>query len=280
MVLDNLASGNLDNLSPDVLASVIFVHGSILNSGIRSRMQRYMPEIIIHLAAQPSLLESKKAPIHDAKTNILATLQLIELANGARTKRFVFASTSAVESDWSPYFFETEQNTHTPMSPYGISKLTAEHYLLHLGRSVVILRLGNVFGPRQIPLGENQLVPRALNRIYGGDDFKVYNDGESIRDFVYVNDVANAFLLAATHRYDRGGIFNISSGKSHSVNEVLAILKKQSAFTKKWDDKHHHRSERGQIDMDNSLFIKEFGWQPQYTLEEGLKETVEWHKNR
>ena len=286
MGVDNLSSGKSNNLSPDIQSSILFVKEDIRGSAIAIYVKRFKPDVVIHLAAQPSLLESIENPIADADMNIIGTLNMIKLAKEVGARRFIFASTSAAQRDWGPYFTDTQEEY--PTSPYGISKMAAEAYLYVLGGfvgtglSVVTLRFANIYGPRQVPLGENQLIPRALDHIYKDEFFEVHQKGEQTRDFTYVTDVVNAILLAATHRYDRGGLFNISSGKSHSVNYVLSILKKLTKFKKKWivEDDYGHRGARWDVEMDNSLFVNEFGWQPQYTLEEGLKETVEWYKSQ
>ncbi len=277
MGLDNGSSGKPENVAHINGDKYRVVEpGNILDPHVIEIATGFRPEIIVHLAAQPSLLESEKEPLHDAYTNIIGTLNLIRLAEHVGAKRFIFSSTSAVESDWSPSFSDTEQSI--PTSCYGISKLCAEMYLQHLGSQVIILRFANVFGPRQVPLGENQLVPRVLNHIYNDAFFEVHGEGKPTRDFIYVKDVASAVIYAAMRRYDRGGVFNISSGESHSVNEVLKILAKLTHFKKKWVHKKDYYMQRMHVDMDNNLFVNEFGWTPQYTLEEGLKETVEWYK--
>ena len=282
LVVDNLSSGNRDNLK-DVLSSIQFVKADICDKDAHDKILEFQPHVMIHLAAQPSLLESQKDPVFDAKINILGTIQMAMLAKKMQEKldewpyRFVFTSTSAVESGWNPYFFNTD--CPMPDAPYGISKLAAEHYLQKLGVSAMILRLGNVYGPRQVPLGENQLVPRALDHIYNGADFQINNEGTQTRDFVYVKDVASAIVRASWDRYDTGGTFNVSTGHSHSVLEVLVILRQLTKFKKDWPSKYNNVSERGHVEMPNELFMRTFEhWKPRYSLYEGLAKTVEWHK--
>ena len=184
-------------------------------------------DAVIHLAAQPSLQTSWKDAVLDAKVNILGTINLLGLCQRYKVKRFVFASTSAVYAPKTtmPYM---EDDLLGPQTPYGVSKVAAEHYVRISGLSYAILRLGNVYGPGQVPLGESILIARALAHIYQGEPFVINGDGEQRRDFVYVRDVARAF--ADSVKSDVKGTFNIATGDSDSVNYVLRHIYYQTHF--------------------------------------------------
>lgn len=246
---------------------------------------QWHPEAIVHLAAQPSLLRSEEDPHEDAEINILGTLNMIRLAQEHKTKRFVFSSTSAAERADGDYF--TDDQDGVPWSPYGISKSAAESYLLRIPlvrpATAVILRFGNVYGPRQLPLGNNQLVARAMAHIYEGAEFEVYGDGGQMRDFIYVLDVVDAVHQAVINRHDLGGIFNVCTGLSLSVQIVLEFVKIATGYKKKFkQDVHDMHNMRGRyhVHMDNTRFVNTFGWNPQVTPDVGIARTAEWWKER
>jgi len=187
------------------------------------------PQVIVHLAAQPSLLESIDYPEFDAMVNIIGTVNLAKISSQLAIPRFVFSSTSAVYS--SPDTREDSLELF-PNNPYGISKLTAERYLRALlPDQAVILRYANIYGPRQVALGENQLVPRALDHIRRRKPFVINGDGLQTRDFLYVEDVAEANFLAATADLPEDFALNISFGSSYSVLDVVREIAKLTAYT-------------------------------------------------
>ena len=276
--IDNLSSGKIDNVHP---------HCEFFEADIRLLRGINLADnfdAIVHLAAQPSLLNSEKWPIKDADVNILGTIMLLEYAKNIGCKKFVFSSTSAVHSvtpSWGTIMCD-ENSTPSPNRPYGISKLTAETYITHLcgNMDYVLLRFANVYGPRQVPLGENQLIPRALDHIYNNEPFKIYGTGTNTRDFTYVGDVAKAVLKAVElDRMPYNPVLNISTGVSSSVEDVLGSLKDISD----WDGEFDHGSavldEPARIIMPNLRAKNILHWRPRTKLLAGLKKTVEWWKH-
>jgi UDP-glucose 4-epimerase len=200
-VLDNFSSGHYANFDPPgahVLLKDIVEFGPDDLSPF---------DAICHQAAQPSLRRSIDDPAHDALVNIIGTINVIQAAK-AYGAHVVFASTSAVYDPAGGAF--TEDSPIRPNLPYGIAKATAEQYLRHSGISHTILRYGNVYGPRQVQVGENQLIPHCLAHILDGKPFVINGDGEQTRDFVYVEDIARANVLATEGRVN--GTFNCASG--------------------------------------------------------------------
>jgi len=267
--IDDYSTGNHRNVPDDV---GFFCYDVTDYKIMEEVIAEVNPDAIIHLAAQPSLLESVEYPEFDASVNIIGTINLAKIARDLGVSRFVFSSTSAVYS--SP---DTREDTleFFPDTPYGISKRAAELYIRSLlPNTGVVLRYGNVYGPRQVPLGENQIVPRVLDHIYGEKKFEIYGDGKQTRDYVYVKDVANANYLAITEPLPEDFAFNVGTGKDISVIDLLKEIAGLTAFTGKFDVGPGKLGERRQVIMPSSLIKEQLGWEPEFSLHEGLKKTV------
>jgi len=268
--VDDLSTGSNHNLPEHQEFHFKFYDITDLDS-MKSVFDKNKPDAVVHLAAQPSLLQSQKYPEFDASVNIIGTINVLEASLLVGVKRFVFSSTSAVYSSQDTL----EDSVQLfPVNPYGISKMAAERYIKALSPCGVILRYGNVYGPRQVPLGENQLVPRVLEHIYHGAEFVINGKGDQTRDFVYVKDVANANYAAATQDLPEDLCFNVSSGVSYSVFDVVREIARLTAFTGKFEHGPEKDGERIHVKMPNSLMMENFDWEPVFTLHEGLKETV------
>lgn len=234
------------------------------------------PEIVFHLAAQASITTSEADPHLDMQVNGLGTLNIVRAASLLGTRRIVFASTSAVYASNVRIF--SEGGCTYPESPYGVSKVAAENYLALFGQAT-ILRLGNVYGPRQVPVGENQVIARMLRHLKNGDPFTIHGDGHQERDFVYVKDVAEAFARAG----DEHGftIYNIASGSQHSVNTVADLVgdmwKKNSHYAWAHDDQDDPRKS---VNLSVEAAENKLDWHAKTSLIEGLRETVGWWKER
>jgi len=267
-VLDDLSSGNRKNLlgSPST-----FEHCDITEI---AELYGQSADVFIHQAAQPSLLRSVNDPVFDAQVNIIGTINVIEAARRCNA-HVIMASTSAVydESIDLPY---RETNRLRPTRPYGIAKCAAEMYLRESGLDYTILRYGNVYGPRQIPVGENQLVPHALDHIFKGAPFAVNGDGDQRRDFVYVGDIAEANYLAAVKRIS--GTFNVAHGVSHSVNEVLSLIKNLTEYPGEWAHGAAKAKEPRDVRLDTSSAYVNLDFKASIPLLEGLSKTVRWYE--
>jgi UDP-glucose 4-epimerase len=238
--------------------------------------EAFKPQSVIHLAAQPSLQASIQDPANDIKINYLGTINIVNLAKKHDAKRIVFASTSAVYAPHTSGVY-SEVSEIGPQTPYGISKYAAEQFIRNSGLSYIILRLGNVYGPRQVPLGENQLIPRALAHVFQNEPFFINGDGNQKRDFVYVSDVVDAFLKAVENK--RIGTYNISIGASYSVNEVLAQILKATGKDIQFKHGPEKKGELRNVTLINTKAYMRLGWDPKVSLEEGIQLTVEaWPK--
>lgn len=286
-VLDNYSSGRLDNIPPAARS----VGADIRQVG--DFVREFPVEVICHQAAQPSLRASLDDPAHDATVNIIGTLNVIQAAKqcGAHV---VFASTSAVYDPHTPTFerwdgsawvptdgqraIYTEHTPLRPVTPYGLAKLTAERYIEMLAPGYTILRYGNVYGPRQVQVGENQLIPHCLAHLLDGAPFVIHGDGQQTRDFVYVGDIARANVAAIEGKVQ--GTFNAGTGRGTSVNEVCAALAnlcdRPRAFrlgaAKPGDARH--------VALDSTRARDALNWTAQTPLTAGLRETVAWWRER
>lgn len=273
VIVDDLSNGHLENIPKDAKT---YLGLSILDAAFPQIVQAEAPSVIFHEAAQPSLRRSIEEPALDATVNVIGTIHVIEAARKAKS-HLVFASTSAVYApDAQTPFYEGDP--FNPNLPYGVAKLAAELYIKNSGITYTILRYGNVYGPRQQPIGENQLVPHCIRFLMGLEpDFAINGDGEQMRDFVYVKDIARANLCLGTAKIL--GTFNAATGRGTSVNEVCNTLAdiagKGSATGFKYPRRPAKRGEaRHSILMTRA--IKQMGWEAHTRLEDGLHATWEW----
>jgi UDP-glucose 4-epimerase len=230
--------------------------------------------VCFHLAAQADVGTSVERPDYDAEVNVLGTLQVLEGAR-AHGAHVVFSSTGGAiygECDGPA----AEDAPRRPISPYGISKLAGEEYVVGwnrlFGSGHVALRFANVYGPRQEPNLEGGVVAIFLDRMAAGKETTIFGDGEQSRDFIYVGDVVGATLAAGRHK---GGVFNVGTGVETSVNELHAACRRVTGS----DREPRYAPERpGEIRRsvtDPALAEQELGWRAEQPLEEGLRLTWE-----
>lgn len=275
LVIDNFSTGRSENLK-DFRGSVGVC--DITDMGdLETVFNKFRPDSVIHLAAQSAITTAWNDPVKDAEVNIRGTLNLLTLALKYNVQKFVFASTSAVYGKGHPVLSSSEKHTCEPDTPYGISKRAAEFYIQLLFPNHVILRYANVYGPRQRPIGENQVVARVFDHFIHGADFAIVGDGRQKRDFVYVSDVAHAnYLALATNAT---GVFNIASGRSHSVNEVLWEIEDHYGVTGYRWEHTDTKDERGSAFLSGAKAAKYMGWKPYISLPNGIALTAEWWKD-
>lgn len=273
VVFDDLSMGRRSY----VAAGARFVMGSIVD---RPAVEKAMAGIdfVMHLAAQRSVVASMANPIRDAEINVIGTLNLLEAAAQQGVKSFVFAGTGGA------LYGETEDRptpeTHAaePESPYGISKLTGERYIAHFGKRFemcsTVLRLANVYGPRQDSGGEGGVVAIFCRQIQRGESVKIFGSGEQTRDYVYVGDVARAFVDAAGQSVS--GVFNIGSGVETSVNALVAAI---GEAVQSEPVIEYSAARAGEIlwsSLDPSAARQGLGWEPKTSLIDGLRETANY----
>jgi nucleoside-diphosphate-sugar epimerase len=225
-IFDNFSTGKLENLLP-LGTRVDLIKGDLRDpAAVRAAMAGI--EVVFHQGADPSVPRSMADPVACYESNVMGTLNVLQAAREAGVRRVVFASSCAVYGD-APGLPKSERSPLAPQSPYATSKLAGEElcqvYTKVFGVEAVALRYFNVFGPRQDPNSAYApVIPRFIKALADGEPPVIFGDGEQTRDFVYVDDVVQANLLAAQSPDAPGRIFNIASGRSVSLNRLLASL--------------------------------------------------------
>ncbi len=271
-ILDDLSSGKEENL-PDAAR---FIRGSILEEKALEEAMKGV-EAVVHLAARVAIRDSFRHFLDDARANVMGTLNVLRLAGERGIRRLLFASSMAVYADRNEPVPIPETFPREPISPYGVSKLASEQYLLLLagrqGISPVILRYFNVYGPRQAFTPYVGVVTIFAKRLVEGLPPLVFGDGEQQRDFVHVEDVARATLLALDSGLG-GEVFNVGTGKGTSVNEVARILIDRLSPGL---HPHHLDAQPGEIRhaiADISKIGRLLGFRPARRFPEGLDEIL------
>jgi UDP-glucose 4-epimerase len=274
VVVDNLSTGNIDNLN----TKAIFYEEDI-NRDIEGIFRKGKFDLVNHHAAQINVRTSVDDPIYDARVNVLGTLNLLHFASKYDVKRFIFASSGgAVYGEPEKYPIKEDEKLN-PLSPYGASKIAAEKYIITFANLYrihhIILRYSNVYGPRQIIKSEAGVISIFIDRILRNDPCLVYGDGRQVRDYVYVGDVVEANILALSCD---SNIFNIGTGVETSVNDLVKIF---SSILEK-DVAHEHVEPRpGEVlrnVVDCSRANAEINWQPKVELRDGILKTFEYFK--
>ena len=278
-VLDNLSTGFRHN----VPKKAVFYEMDILDSEAVARaFGEFQPEIVNHHAAQMDVRVSLIDPEFDARTNILGSLRLILSSVRFKIKKFIYISTGGAVYGEPASLPVREDHPVNPECAYGISKHTVEHYL-HLYKSLegldyIVLRYPNVYGPRQNPKGEAGVNAIFIDQMLENMPPTIYGDGEQLRDYVYVGDIAAANVLAITH--GSGEIVNIGSGTGTSVNQIYAALAKLLNFQSPPRYAPARPGEIYKVYLDASRAGKILGWKAKVSFEEGLRHTIEWHRTR
>lgn len=280
VVLDDMSAGKEDNLA-EVRSKITFMKGSItdLEAVQKATLQA---DYVIHLAARTSVPRSVKDPIDTNRINVDGTLNVLVAARDNKVKRVVFAASSSAYGD-TPTLPKSESMQPSPISPYGVSKYVGELYGQSFARcyglEVVCLRYFNIFGPRQDPDSPYSGVLSRFSTAYlDGTSPLVFGDGEQTRDFTYVENAVMANLLACEAPSAAGKTFNIGTGHSVSLNQVLKMLEKISG---KAPEVKYEPPREGDIrdSLADIRLAREFlDYQPQVHFEEGLQRTYAWYQ--
>jgi UDP-glucose 4-epimerase len=279
-VLDDLSTGRRANLENALESGARLAEVDVRDgAAVGAVLAETRPELVFHLAAQIDVRKSVEDPFFDAAVNVGGTANVLEAARASDVRRVVFISTGgALYGEGADKELPLPESTPiAPLSGYGQSKFAAEGYVglferLH-GLSGMSLRLGNVYGPRQDPLGEAGVVAIFCGLLKNGGLPTVYGDGTQTRDYIYVGDVVAAALAAGATRL--GGAVNIGTGREASVLELVDVLAKLAGredFEPKFAPARAGEVRR--ISLDCSLAGRELGWAPQTTLEQGLELTL------
>lgn len=282
-VLDNFSTGRRENLS-EVADQIELVEGDLRDPSVLERCLRGV-QYVSHQAALRSVPRSVDDPLSTDEVNTHGTLRLLVAARQAGTvKRLVYASSSSVYGD-SKVLPKEEDQTPTPISPYAVSKLAAEHYcrtfFLLYGLETVSLRYFNVFGPRQSPESKYAaVVPLFIRAALLGEPLIVHGDGEQSRDFTYIDNVVQANLLAFEAPNVGGEVFNIACNERHSVLEIARLVERlvgrpvsiEHTPPRAGDVRHTQAS------IDKAMRL--LGYRPVVGFEEGMRLTVDWLRQR
>lgn len=273
-VVDDLSSGSTKNVNPNAH----FTKLSILSPQFPAYLKRIKPDVIFHLAAQVNLRKSVDEPFDDAQRNAIGTLTIAHWGAKAGVKKIVYTSTGGPmypEGARMPY---SEKTSPGPISPYGISKLAGEMYLNHTyhvhGVPYVALRYANVYGPRQNAKGEAGVVAIFAEQMLKGNAISITGTGKQTRDFVFVEDVVRANLLAMDRKVI--GPFNIGTGKETDINTIFKKMKKITGYELPARKAPSAPGEVLRSALSAVKARKTLGWEPKVKLDEGLKKTIVW----
>jgi UDP-glucose 4-epimerase len=278
VIVDNLSTGREANLAQAQAADL--VKADITDGAkLASIVKEAAPEAIFHLAAQIDVRKSVSDPAADARINVEGTINVLEAARQANVQRLVNTSTGGAIYGDVDNIPTPESTPPAPMAGYGTSKFCAEQYCdlysrLH-GLNTVTVRLGNVYGPRQDPLGEAGVIAIFCGKLMEGGRPRIYGDGRQTRDYIYVGDVVRGQLAAADNRAS-GGAFNIGTGQESSVLDILAILQQEGGrddFEPEFGEARLGEIERSCLDVSRAQ--AELGWQAQVALVDGMRATLE-----
>jgi len=275
-ILDDFSTGKRTNLNPRARLYEM----DIRSPEVEKVFRQEKPEYIFHLAAQIDVRKAALDPEFDAGVNVLGTLNLLKTAADVGVKKLVFSSTGGAIYGEVEKGSANEESLPLPGSPYGISKLAAEHYIRFFGENhglnYTILRYGNVYGPRQDPLGEAGVVAIFSQAMLKEQPIVLYGQGKMERDYVYVGDVVEANLL--TLGGGGGKTFNIGTGKATPVNGLFAVMKRLAGYgpSPKLEDRRPGELWRSCLDC--SKAERELGWRAGTDLASGLDKTLAWFK--
>lgn len=273
-ILDDLSTGKRSNI-PE---GTPLYESDIRSPELKSILDDFKPEVISHHAAQMSVRVSIQEPRRDASINVEGAVNLLEAAYAAGVRKVIYASTGGALYGEPRYLPCDEEHPIVPLSHYGISKHTVEHYLeLYAqlyGLDYTVLRYPNVYGPRQDPEGEAGVVAIFTGQMLQGNPITIYGDGLQERDFVYVGDVARSNLLAL----DRGSraIVNLGSNAGTSVYEIFSELAAIIGYDLEPAYAPARLGEVYRIFLTGDRASAELGWTPQVELDDGMRRTVEW----
>jgi UDP-glucose 4-epimerase len=278
VVVDNLwehGGGKMENVNP----KASFYKMDIRDPALQTVFEEERPEAICHLAAQHSVKISTDDPVHDASVNILGLINLLQNATRFGVRKIIFSSSGATYGTVEKMPVD-ETVTQHPESPYGTTKMAGEYYLrfwknMH-DLDFTILRYGNVYGPRQDPLGEAGVIAIFARQILLNEPVRIDWDGEQQKDYVYVKDVARANLLALDA--GSGEAYCIAFGKGSSVNTLYQGLIKEIGHEVEIKKAPKRPGDIYLTYFDCSKAGRELGWQADVSLEEGLCLTVSYFK--
>ncbi len=278
--IDDLSSGRVENLPEDFDLRQM----DIRDPDIKQVIEDIRPDVVFHLAAQISVSVSAREPQLDADVNIGGALNLLEGIRALEEKspKLVYV-TSGGTAYGDPEVVPADESTPIrPLSPYGASKYAVEMYLpiyeKLCGLEYSIIRLANIYGPRQDPHGEAGVVAIFAKAMLAGKPVTVFGDGNDERDYVYVGDVVDAISRASVNSLP--GPFNVGTGISTRTNRIFEIIAEHCSHTIAAEHGSPRPGDIHRTSLDSSKAQAELDWIPRVKLEDGLKTTVKWFKQQ
>lgn len=279
--IDNLSNGSLENLA-DIRPQISFEQMDLQDvAGMRSACEGV--DYVLHQGALASVPRSVKDPLCSHESNINGTLNLLIAARNAKVRRIVYAASSSAYGD-QPTQPKQEDMSPLPLSPYAVQKLTCEYYIQSFYRAYglegICLRYFNIFGPRQAADSPySGVIAQFTYKMMAGETPTIFGDGLTSRDFNYVDNAVSANLLAcvAPSKVATGRVFNIGTGKSHTLNEVYTAIASQLGFSRKanYGPPREGDIKHSLANIDRA--VQELGYQPKAHFEAGLRKTVAWY---
>jgi UDP-glucose 4-epimerase len=278
-ILDDFSSGKEANIQ-DALARGAVVHRADIRHAdeVKKVVADVRPQAVFHLAAQIDVRKSVADPAFDARTNVEGTINVLLAAIDAGARVVNVSTGGAIYGD-ADVIPTPETVEPLPEAPYGQSKFCAERYIGLFGRlhglRGATVRLGNVYGPRQDPLGEAGVIAIFCGKLEAGEQPTIYGDGTQTRDYVYVGDVVRAILAVLAHE-DANGQYNVGTGKESTVLDIVAGLAEfaDGDFEPQFAPARAGEMARSCLDVTRAR--EELGWEPTIELAEGLRRTMEW----
>src|SRR3954447_16871953 len=277
-VVDDLSTGRRANLDDALARGARLVEADIRDAdALRAIFSDARPEVVFHLAAQIDVRKSVADPAVDAAINVGGTINVLAASHEAGVRRGVNTWSGGAIYGEGQVLPAPESHPVAPESPYGLSKFCAEQYCeiyerMH-GMSVASVRYSNVYGPRQDPLGEAGVIAIFCGKLLDGGRPTVFGDGLQTRDYVFVGDVVEANLAAASS--NATGPFNVGTGVESTVLDIVAVLGAQSDRPFEPEFQPERLGEVRHIALDTTRARQELGWEPRVGLEEGLRITLE-----
>jgi UDP-glucose 4-epimerase len=277
-ILDDLSSGRRENVNPKAR----FYELDVQDPRVEDILRRERPEVLCHHAAQMDVRRSVADPLFDARVNILGLINLMEHGRQHGLKRVLFSSTGGAIYGEQEAFPAPETHRAAPLSPYGVAKLASERYLFFYfvtyGIAYAALRYANVYGPRQNPHGEAGVVAIFCEKLLRGEQPVINGDGMQTRDYVYVGDLVRANLAALDSDFV-GGV-NLGTGIETDVNTIFRLLVRLCDSSAPERHGPAKPGEQRRSVIDNALAGRVLGWEPQVSLEGGLRQTVDFFRQQ
>ena len=279
IVVDNLSAGRRENVNTKALFYEVDICDA---ASLEEVFKKEKPDIVDHHAAHVNVRKSVEMPAYDANINILGSLNLCELSKKYQIKKFIYVSTSGAVYGEPKILPVTETCPVEPLSQYGVSKHTVEHYLSIFyklyGLNFTILRYPNVYGPRQSPHGEAGVVAIFSELLLQDMRPTIFGDGSKTRDYVYVDDIINA-NMTVMNNLGNGEIYNLGWGKEISDLEVFQTVRRALASNIEPVFGQKRPGEIDHISLDSSKATAELKWRPKVTFEEGIKIATQYYRN-